>query len=311
LPGSARRLWAAITIAAIIIAAIIVAAITMTEEDAGKSTAYPLATWHLLLSAPADGATNMAVDEALLLSVAAGQAPPTLRFYAWVPPCLSLGYAQPLADVDLARLKARQWGLVRRPTGGRAILHTDELTYSVVAPMSEPRVLGGVVESYRRLSAGLVRGLDLLSLPVQADREYRLPGRDAKGAVCFETPSNYEITVGEKKLLGSAQTRKQGVVLQHGALPLGGDIARICDVLRFDSADERHQARERVLQRATTVAVCGRAVTWDQAAEALARGFAEMLNVSLERVELTPAQAERAARLRTEKYANAQWNERV
>jgi len=253
----------------------------------------------------------MAVDEALLLSVAAEQTLPTVRFYAWTPPCLSLGYAQPLSDVDLAQLASRQWGLVRRPTGGRAILHTDELTYSVVAPMSEPRVRGGVVESYRRLSAGLVRGLDLMGLAAQADREYALPGRDAKGAVCFETPSNYEITVGEKKLLGSAQTRKQGVVLQHGALPLSGDIARICDVLRFDSDDERRQARERVSRRATTLSTCCEAVTWEQAAEALARGFTEMLNVTLERVELTSAQAEMAARLRAEKYASAEWNERL
>jgi len=253
----------------------------------------------------------MAVDEALLLSVAAGQTPPVLRFYAWAPPCLSLGYGQPLGDVDLERLTARQWGLVRRPTGGRAILHTDELTYSIVAPLAEPRVAGGVVESYRRLSAGLLLGLERLSLCARADKEYTLPGRDPKGAVCFEMPSNYEITVGEKKLLGSAQTRKQGVVLQHGALPLEGDIARICDVLRFESEEARARARQRVAERATTVADCGRTVTWHQAADALARGFAEALNLRLEQAGLTPAQAETVARLRAEKYAGPQWNEKA
>jgi lipoate-protein ligase A len=272
---------------------------------------YSPATWQLLLSGPADGATNMAVDEALLLSIAAGETLPTLRFYAWTPPCLSLGYAQPLSDVDLAQLRARQWGLVRRATGGRAILHTDELTYSVIAPMAEPRVSGGVVESYRRLSAGLVRGLELLGVAARADREYALPGRDAKGAVCFETPSNYEITVGDKKLLGSAQTRKQGVVLQHGALPLCGDIARICDVLWFEAAEERRCARERVCERATTVAACGQVVTWEQAAQAMARGFAETLNLTLQEGALTLAQEETVARLCAEKYGNAPWNERV
>jgi lipoyl(octanoyl) transferase len=272
---------------------------------------YSPATWRLLLSAPTAGATNMAVDEALLLSIAAGQALPTLRFYAWDPPCLSLGYAQPVSDVDLDQLNARQWGLVRRPTGGRAILHTDELTYSVIAPMDEPRVLGGVVESYRRLSAGLVRGLELLGVAAHADKEYALPGRDAKGAVCFETPSNYEITVGEKKLLGSAQTRKQGVVLQHGALPLSGDIARICDVLRFETDEQRYRARERVGERATTIAACGQVVAWEAAAQALARGFAETLNLTLEAGALTPAQEEAAARRSAEKYGAAQWNARV
>ena len=99
------------------------------------------------------------VDEAILLAVAAGEAPPTLRFFAWQPPCLSLGFSQPQADVDLDRLQALGWGLVRRPTGGRAILHTDELTYSVIASLAEPRVAGAVVESYRHLSEGLLRGL--------------------------------------------------------------------------------------------------------------------------------------------------------
>ncbi len=273
---------------------------------------YAPATWRLLLSASASGAANMAVDEAILLAIAAGQAAPTLRFFAWAPPCLSLGYAQPVGEVDLGRLQARGWELVRRPTGGRAILHTDELTYSVIAPLAEPRVSGGVIESYRQLSAGLLRGLELLGLAAQADREYSLPDRDAKGAVCFETPSNYEITVAEKKLLGSAQTRKQSVVLQHGALPLGGDIARICDVLRFASDEERQQARARVTARALTAATAGgREVSWAEAARALARGFAEALNLTLEEGELTPAEEGQAARLQEEKYRSREWTERV
>jgi lipoate-protein ligase A len=178
----------------------------------------------------------MAVDEAILLSLAGGEAWPTLRFFAWVPPCLSLGYAQPLADADLERLGALGWGLVRRPTGGRAILHTDELTYSVVVPMGEPRVAGGVVESYQRLSAGLLRGLEFMGLAARADREYVLPGREAKGPVCFETSSNYEITVAEKKLLGSAQTRKQGIILQHGALATWAASARRCGLKQLKNA---------------------------------------------------------------------------
>ncbi len=268
--------------------------------------------WRLILSAPAEGAANMAVDEAILLAVAAGQASPTLRFFAWEPPCLSLGYAQPQADVDLGRLRALGWGLVRRPTGGRAILHTDELTYSVIAPLAEPRVAGGVVESYRQLAEGLLRGLELLGLCAQADKTYALPDRDAKGAVCFEMPSNYEITVADKKLLGSAQSRKQGVVLQHGALPLYGDIARICEVLRFETEEQRQLARARVAGRATTVeAVGGRPVTWLEAAQALAQGFREKLNLTLDEAALTAAEESAAGQLSAEKYASADWNGRI
>ena len=273
---------------------------------------YSHSHWRLILSAPADGAANMAVDEAILLAVAEGHAPPTLRFFAWQPPCLSLGFSQPQAGVDLDRLRALGWGLVRRPTGGRASLHTDELTYSVIAPMAEPRVAGGVVESYRRLSQGLLRGLELMGLCAQADKTYAWPGRDAKGAVCFETPSDYEITLDNKKLLGSAQTRKQGVVLQHGTLSLCGDITRICEVLRFETDEQRQLARVRVAERATTVeAVGGKPVTWLEAARALVQGFGEKLDLTLDEAALTPAEQTGASQLSTEKYASAAWNGRL
>src|SRR5512142_2493749 len=94
-------------------------------------------TWRLLITAPARGAWNMAVDEAMLEHIGRGESMPTLRLYAWEPACLSLGQAQPYADVDRIRLRQRGWDVVRRPTGGRAILHTDELTYSIVASAEE------------------------------------------------------------------------------------------------------------------------------------------------------------------------------
>ena len=117
---------------------------------------YPEAEWRLLKTGARDGATNMAIDEAILDAVTAGQSPPTLRFFGWTPPCLSLGYSQPAGDVDRAACAQRGWAIVRRQTGGQAILHVDELTYSVCAPLDEPRVVGGIVESYGRLAAGLL-----------------------------------------------------------------------------------------------------------------------------------------------------------
>jgi lipoate-protein ligase A len=275
---------------------------------------HPPAAWRLLLTPPLDGALNMAVDEALLNAVAEGRSPPILRFFAWTPPCLSLGYAQPLNDVDVERLQARGWELVRRPTGGRAILHTDELTYSVIAPMDEPRVRGGVIESYRQLSAGLLRGLHILGLQVQADR--KVPASDLQPStalpVCFEVPSDYEITANGRKLLGSAQVRRRGVVLQHGSLPLTGDIARICEALRCESEAERERVKARVRERATTAqAVLGREVSWDEAARAIRTGFAEALNLEFVEATLSPDEQAAAEKLRAEKYAAREWNERV
>ncbi|MCS6909885.1 MAG: lipoate--protein ligase family protein [Anaerolineales bacterium] len=274
---------------------------------------HPPSIWRLLLTPPLDGPLNMAVDEALLDAVAEGRSPPTLRLFAWTPPCLSLGYAQPLSDVDMERLRAHGWDLVRRPTGGRAILHTDELTYSVIAPMDEPRVLGGVIESYRRLSAGLLRGLQILGLHVRAYKKTAAPNPSPSTSlpVCFEVPSDYEITANGRKLLGSAQVRKRGAVLQHGSLPLVGDIARICDALRFESEAERERVKARVRERATTAqAALGREVSWDEAARAIRTGFAEALKLEFLEAALSADEQAAAEKLRTEKYAAQEWNER-
>ena len=255
----------------------------------------------------------MAVDEAILRAVAAGSVPPTLRFYAWDPACLSLGRAQPVADVDLPALQAAGFDLVRRPTGGKAILHVDELTYSVVVPQEDPRVAGGIVESYRRLSTGLVRGLERLGI-VDLVADQRVENRRLEGPVCFEVPSDYEITVGGRKLVGSAQMRARGVVLQHGALPLYGDITRICPLLAA------HPDPARVRARATTVeealdsvgsAPNRRTVTWDEAADAVAAGFTEALDLHLEPGALTDQERAWAEELRTGRYATDDWTRRV
>jgi lipoate-protein ligase A len=167
------------------------------------------------------------------------------------------------------------------------------------------------MESYRNLSAGLLRGLAALGVSAQADR-MRLRGdrRDrAVAPVCFEQPSHYEITWQGKKLLGSAQMRKAGMILQHGTLPLAGDIARIGEALHFETEEQREQVKLRVRQRATTLAeVLGRAVSWEAAAQALAQGLAEMLNLTLWPGQLTEAEQALAARLRAEKYATPAWN---
>ncbi len=147
---------------------------------------------------------------------------PTFRLYSWEPACLSIGYAQPCADIDFQRLSDRGWNWVRRPTGGRAILHTDELTYSIIAPLAEPRVAGGVLESYQRFSRALLTALHALNIPAEAHPIRTTSDAQANAAVCFEVPSNYEIVVNGKKLIGSAQARRKNGVLQHGSLPLSG-----------------------------------------------------------------------------------------
>jgi lipoate-protein ligase A len=268
-------------------------------------------SWRLLVQGdPAHGAWNMAADEAILEAVGRGDSLPTLRLYAWEPACLSLGYAQPISDVDIPRLQRRGWEVVRRLTGGRAVLHTDEITYSVIAPLSEPRVAGTVLEAYSRLAVALVETLRLINLPVEVQER---AGTDNKipNPVCFEVPSTSEITVGGKKLVGSAQARRREGILQHGSLPLTGDLGRILEVLVYPNEETRLRAARQLLERATTVeSALGRLVTWDEAAGAFSAAFRSALAMSLEPGELSLQEKARARELAAGKYASTDWNQK-
>jgi lipoyl(octanoyl) transferase len=276
-------------------------------------TLLPAATWRLIKTPPAEGAWNMAVDEAILEAIGREEVQPTLRLYAWKPACLSLGYAQPFGDIDPDLIVAQGWQVVRRMTGGRAILHTDELTYSVIGPQHEPRLTGSVIESYQRLSKALLKALALLGLPVQATpKAGEAAGHRNTEPICFEVPSHYEITAAGKKLVGSAQARKKAGVLQHGTLPLHGDLTRIAQALAFPNEAQRQEAAERLLTRATTVEkVIERVVPWEECASAFREAFKTALNLNFEVTGLTPSESSRADELVKEKYAHPSWTERI
>jgi len=273
---------------------------------------YHKTTWRVIEHPPANGAWNMAVDEAILESVYKGLSLPTLRLYAWDPACLSLGHAQPFSDVDTTTLLDYGWTVVRRPTGGRAILHIDELTYSVIAPETEPRVSGGVLESYLRLSQALLEALKLLGLSPRALEKPTANNANRNNPVCFEVPSNYEITVKDKKLIGSAQARRKEGILQHGSLPLYGDLSRIIEALKFDHQDGKERAKIRLLAHATTLErELRQKIEWQQACNAFKAGFSSILNLELRSGELTDEEKLRALILMQEKYAHPSWTERI
>lgn len=254
-------------------------------------------------SAPADGATQMATDEAIWRAVGAGRAPATLRLYAWSPPCLSLGRNQPVSEVNAETLEQAGYDLVRRPSGGRAILHIDELTYAVVLPLRDPRARGGVLGSCHRLSQGLLAALRLLGAEAAAQQN---SARPATVPVCFEHPGAYEIVWGERKLVGSAQVRGRGALLQHGALPLCGDIARICRFLAAPASAERVRARATTLSE-----VLGRSVSWEESAAAIVQGFESALDLSLLPSPLTDEEQRLADKLREQKYRAQEWTWRI
>jgi lipoate-protein ligase A len=271
---------------------------------------YPRAKWRLIREPqPRSGVLNLAIDEAILRAVAEGEAPPTLRLYGWSPPALTLGRGQPYADADLPALQRDGITLLRRMTGGTAVLNRHELTYAVTARQGEERLSGPIAESYRGISEGLVMALTELGVDgVQASgREPGTrPARRERTPVCFEIPSDYEVTVEGRKLVGSSQMRVRGGILQHGSLPLNGDIGDIGQYLTARPSPERI--------RAVAMTLCdalGRAVTWEEAADAVEAALRDTLNLTLVSSPLTAGERKRVEALVTEKYGSEDWTRRL
>lgn len=250
----------------------------------------------------------MAVDETLLEGVRRGQAPPTLRFYQWAPPCLSLGYFQPFTVVDVDGCRKAGVEIVRRPTGGRAILHHHELTYSIALPLALLEAESGVLQSYYRLSLGLADGLRRLG--VETSLAPTSPLRDAAhSAACFDQPSDHEILFEGRKLVGSAQVRRNGSLLQHGSVLFQPQMTELLACLRLDPGD-----RDR-LRGAMAAGVAGLdqagIFTPREVGQALAAGMAAAFGVDLQIGSLTRTEKLSAARLEKEKYRTADWTQRL
>jgi len=253
----------------------------------------------------------MAVDESIAEAAAAGDVPPTLRFYRWQIPTVSLGRFQKIADVNEVRISQQGFDMVRRATGGRAILHVDELTYSVAGPIAEPHMAGGVMDAYLRFSNALLSGLMSLGLSAEKAGARARAGRELSAA-CFEMPSAYEITAAGRKLMGSAQSRRKGYVLQHGSLPLRGDVARLVDVLALPRAAQDH-LRQQLRQQAVTLAEAlelspdSDQLDFPRIAAAMADGFASTLDQDIEPGTLSPNELRRSAELIRNRYTDPAW----
>lgn len=268
----------------------------------GLSASLTAARFRLLVTEPLDGAANMALDEALLLGRLRHGSPPTLRFFAWAPPTVSLGYGQPLDDrIDTRAAEAMGVGLVRRPTGGSAILHEGpdlEITYSVAAAAGDFEGAGDLLETYRWIAAGLLAGLRALGaavdmVPVQPSDPRAMP------AFCFARTGSFELEVDGRKLVGSAQRRQGTAFLQHGAIMLGAERARLRRVFP-GGADP-------LATMTTLEAVLGRRPRFDEAAQALADGFRTAHGLALAPAGLSAEEIALAGMLEREKYATDYW----
>jgi lipoate-protein ligase A len=256
--------------------------------------------WRFLKDGLRDGASNMAIDEAILWAGLKGIVSPTIRLYGWSPAAVSLGYAQdPKKDINLDSCRGLGLDIVRRPTGGRAVLHEQELTYSLVAPEDIFPKPGSVLGVYKEISQALIVGLSLLGIEAQL-----VPAARKKGSVsafCFSNPSTYEVAVGGKKIIGSAQRRCRGYVLQQGSIIIQIDRQKLSRIFSF-SSPELWQAMISINE------IKSEEIDFHTLQEVIQEGFSIAWGIRLRQEELTAYEIAAAHQLRQQKYQLAQWN---
>ena len=251
------------------------------------SAAGSIRPWRLIETGAEDGAWNMAVDRAILRARDEELVPPTLRLYGWRRPTVSLGRFQPAEHVDAAACRELGVDVVRRPTGGRGVLHDAELTYAVVAGRADG-VPSGTAESYAYLCEALAAAYRTLG--VEADLTSRNRG-DRDSASCYLHATRADLSIGAAKLSGSAQVWMRDTVLQHGSFVVARDVEREARVFGLSrDATERLRATTRTLEE-----LMGAAPTAQELREAVIGGFERSLGVTFEAGELTATEVEWAA----------------
>lgn len=242
--------------------------------------------YRLLDTGMNEAAMNMAIDEAIMLSKK-----PTLRFFGWKPPTVSIGYFQGMEqEVDLDACKAHGIDVVRRVTGGGAVFHDQELTYSYFVPEDSGEVSRTILESYDQICGFVIGGLRKLGL----EAEFK--------------PIN-DIIVNGKKISGNAQTRKNGMVLQHGTILLGVDVKKMFSLLKVPDEKIRDKMISVVEERVTSVEKeLGRSVTFDEVKEKIVEAFQESGMRVLREGALSKEEEEKAKELYENKYSTKKWN---
>ncbi len=251
-----------------------------------------------------DAAMNMAIDESVLTHHLNGDVPPTLRVFRWSQPSISLGRFQSI-EREIASEMCQQRGiaLVRRPTGGRAVYHRDEFTYSIVTGKRNG-VPAGVVAAYAYLAQGLLAALSLLGVQavLSDERVSKHPS-----AACFASSTQADLTSGGFKLIGSAQVWKDDALLQQGSLPLDDRSAEFFTLLRFPGDAARQEALASFREKTTPLHTFVPGASWEDVAKAFHQGFGAALQVDFVNGTLTSSEWELAHRLVEEKYSKLEW----
>lgn len=272
-------------------------------------------TWNFINTGSKDPYYNMAMDEALLNFVSRGKIDPVIRFYTWNPATLSIGYFQRLKkEIDIEKVKEKGYGLVRRQTGGRGVLHDKELTYSVIVPESHPKMPTTVTEAYRVISQGLLEGFKNLGFEtyfaVPRSKEEREKLKQPRSSVCFDAPSWYELVVEGRKIAGSAQTRQKGVILQHGSILQDIDVDELFDLFIFKHDRLKNKMKEAFVDKAVAINdISEKHITLNEMEDAFKEGFKEGLQIEFKPLTLTDEQMNEVKELE-EKFRSDEWTYR-
>jgi len=262
-------------------------------------------TWRIINSGQGRASYNMALDEAIADSVRRGDSPPCLRLYSWDGPSVTLGCFQKISDINIEYCQAARVPIVRRPTGGRAILHNNELTYSFSAKTDNEIFSKGIFDSYKKISAAFYLALSEIGLCPEAEmrREHRLsPGaRRSKSPLCFQSTSYGEITISSRKVIGSAQKRWADGLLQQGSIPYLIDEAATQKVFRLSP-------EQKIREAMTGLKDISPGVTDEEFREIIKGSFEKTFNIKL--ISALPSQHEEALaqELEAEKYRTNEWN---
>jgi len=263
-------------------------------------------TWFLLQTEPLDAAVNMAIDEALLLWHSKGKIKPTIRFYQWKKPSLSIGHFQQInSSINLDHVRQLGCQLVRRLTGGSAVLHDEELTYSIVVSENHPKIPKTIEQAYFVLAQGIVQGYRNLGVDAEILQQQLNADRSA---VCFETPAIYELVVNGKKVSGNAQTRKNGVLLQHGSIPFRFHEDFLFKLFQFPDEETRLQKKKQFKEKAVSLYdISSKKFTYEEVEAAFYKGFTDALQVDTKPFTLSKTEWDFIYHLANTKYRSSSW----
>jgi lipoate-protein ligase A len=263
-------------------------------------------TWRFLNYNRYNAFENMAIDEAIFRETIKDKKKPTIRFYGWHPAAVSIGYFQdPQSELNIEQCSNMGVDIVRRLTGGKAVFHNDEITYSVVADAQEKSFPANIFGTYKVISDCLVQGLAYLGIKANRASACRAKKDMDLKSCCFSVPSRNEILVGGRKICGSAQKRTGGGFLQHGSLLLTfNPVKALSVILPFSTSEHLAKLSKTV---AAINEVIANPLETKEICKALKKGFADVLGVEIVEEPLTSGEIMLKNDL-IKKYEDLRWN---